>query len=142
MLEKQFHLFFERALRMSGVTGENLIALLESRLDNVVYRMRFAASRAQARQIVTHGHILVNGKRVNIPSYGVKPGDVVEVKEASRKLISIREALSEVSKSGVVSWIELDVDAQKGKYLAYPKAGEVADLADIKEQLVVELYSK
>jgi small subunit ribosomal protein S4 len=104
--------------------------------------MRFAASRAQARQIVTHGHILVNGKRVNIPSYGVKPGDVVEVKESSRKLISIQEALSEVTKSGVVSWIELDIDAQKGKYLASPKKSDVADLADIKEQLVVELYSK
>jgi small subunit ribosomal protein S4 len=142
MLEKQFHLFFERALRMSGVTGENLIALLESRLDNVVYRMRFASSRSQARQIVTHGHILVNGKRVNIPSYEVKPGDVVEVKEGSRKLVSILDSLSEVSKSGVVSWIELDIDAQKGVYLAAPKKGEVADLADIKEQLVVELYSK
>ncbi|MDR3283580.1 MAG: 30S ribosomal protein S4 [Treponema sp.] len=142
MLEKQFHLYFERALRMSGVTGENLVAMLESRLDNVVYRMRFASSRAQARQIVNHGHVLVNGKRVNIPSYGVKPRDVVEIQEKSKKMLPILDALSEVSKSGVVPWIEIDIDAQKGTYLAHPKAGEVADLADIKEQLVVELYSK
>jgi small subunit ribosomal protein S4 len=142
MLEKQFHIFFERALRLPGVTGENLIALLESRLDNVVYRMRFATSRAQARQFVSHGHILVNGKRVNIPSYGVKPGDVIEIKENSKKLVVVLDALSEVTKSGVVPWIELDIDTQKGTYVAYPKRADVADLTDIKEQLVVELYSK
>jgi small subunit ribosomal protein S4 len=142
MLERQFHIFFERALRLSGVTGENLIALLESRLDNVVYRMRFASSRAQARQLVLHGHILVDGKHVNIPSYQVKPGNVISVKEGSKKLVVILDALSEVSKSGVVPWIEMDVDAQKGTYTANPKRAEVVDLTDIKEQLVVELYSK
>jgi small subunit ribosomal protein S4 len=142
MLEKQFHIFFERALRLPGVTGENLIALLESRLDNVVYRMRFATSRAQARQLVNHGHILVNGKKVTIPSYQVKPGNTVCVKEGSKKLVAILDALSEVSKSGVVPWIELDVDAQKGTFKENPKRAEVADLTDIKEQLVVELYSK
>ena len=142
MLEKQFHLFFERALRLSGVTGENLIMLLESRLDNVVYRMRFASSRAQARQLVLHGHILVNGRRVNIPSYQVKPGNEVSVKEGSKKLVVILDSLSDVSKSGVVPWIETDIDAQKGTYLTNPKRAEVADLTDIKEQLVVELYSK
>jgi len=142
MLEKQFHIFFERALRLPGVTGENLIALLESRLDNVVYRMRFATSRAQARQFVSHGHILVNAKRVNIPSYEVKPGDVVEIKENSKKLVAILDALSEVTKSGVVPWIELDIDTQKGTYVSYPKRADVVDLTDIKEQLVVELYSK
>ena len=142
MLEKQFHLFFERALRLSGVTGENLIMLLESRLDNVVYRMRFASSRAQARQLVLHGHILVNGRRVNIPSYQVKPGNEVSVKEGSKKLVVILDSLRDVSKSGVVSWIEMDIDAQKGMYLTNPKRAEVADLTDIKEQLVVELYSK
>jgi small subunit ribosomal protein S4 len=142
MLEKQFHLFFERALRLPGVTGDNLIALLESRLDNVVYRMRFATSRAQARQLVSHGHILVNGKKVNIPSYEVKPSDVVSIKESSKKLVSILDALSEVSKSGVVPWIELDIDAQKGTFVSRPARADVTDLADIKEQLVVELYSK
>ncbi|MDR1786371.1 MAG: 30S ribosomal protein S4 [Spirochaetaceae bacterium] len=142
MLESQFHLFFERALRLPGVTGDNLIALLESRLDNVVYRMRFAASRAQARQLVLHGHILVNGKKVDIPSYQVRKGSVVSVKEKSRKLVCILDALSEVSKSGVVPWVELDIDAQKGTYVAVPARADVTDLADIKEQLVVELYSK
>jgi small subunit ribosomal protein S4 len=142
MLEKQFHLFFERALRMSGVTGENLIALLESRLDNVVYRMRFAVSRAQSRQLVLHGHILVNGKRVDIPSYQVMPGDIVEVAEKSRKLKIVLDALSEIGKSGVVSWITLDINAQRGTYVSVPKKDEVTDLADIKEQLIVELYSK
>jgi small subunit ribosomal protein S4 len=142
MLEKQFHIFFERALRLPGVTGENLIALLESRLDNVVYRMRFASSRAQARQFVSHGHILVNGERVNIPAYQVKPGDVISIKENSKKLVAILESLNEISKSGVVPWIELDIDAQKGTFLNNPKRADVADLTDIKEQLVVELYSK
>ena len=142
MLEKQFHLFFERAQRMSGITGDNLIALLESRLDNVVYRMRFASSRAQARQLVSHGHILVNGKKVNIPSYSVRPGDVIEIRERSKKMISVLDALSEVSKSGIMPWLTVDVDALKGTFTAYPRREEVTDLADVKEQLVVELYSK
>jgi small subunit ribosomal protein S4 len=142
MLEKQFRLFFERALKMSGVTGDNLIGLLESRLDNVVYRMRFATSRAQARQLVGHGHVLVNGKRVNISSYEVKPGDTVEIKEASRKILSILDSLSELTKSGVVPWITVDADVQKGTYVSRPRRDEVADLTDLKEQLVVEYYSK
>lgn len=142
MLEKQFRLFFERALRMPGVTGENLIGLLERRLDNVVFRMHLAANRNQARQIVGHGHILVNGKPVNIPSYLVKPGDVVEVKESSKKLNVIKDSLKEVSKSGSYSWISIDVDALKGTFVSIPHRADVTDLADIKEQLVVELYSK
>lgn len=142
MLEKQFHLTFERAQRMGGVTGENLIKLLECRLDNVVYRMHFAATRSQARQLVSHRHFLVNGKSVNIPSYEVKPGDVIEVREKSKKLTAIMDALSEVSKSGNMPWVSVDVDAQKGTFSAYPRREEVQDLADIKEQLVVELYSK
>lgn len=142
MLEKQFHLTFERALRLPGVTGENLVALLESRLDNVVFRMHYATSRTQARQLVTHGHILVNGKAVNIPSYTVKAGDVVEVKEASKKLAIIQSSLTEVSKSGVSPWITVDVDAVKGTFVSLPRRSDVTDLADIKEQLVVELYSK
>ena len=142
MLEKQFHLTFERAQRMGGVTGENLIKLLECRLDNVVYRMHFASTRSQARQLVSHRHFLVNGKSVNIPSYEVKPGDVIEVREKSKKLTAIMDALGEVSKSGNMPWVSVDVDAQKGTFSAYPRREEVLDLADIKEQLVVELYSK
>lgn len=142
MLEKQFHLTFERAQRMGGVTGENLIKLLECRLDNVVYRMHFATTRSQARQLVSHRHFLVNGKSVNIPSYEVKPGDVIEVREKSKKLTAIMDALNEVSKSGNMPWVSVDVDAQKGTFSAYPRREEVLDLADIKEQLVVELYSK
>ena len=142
MLEKQFHLTFDDAHRMPGITGENLIKLLECRFDNVVYRMHFATSRNQARQLVSHGHFLVNGKKVNIPSYRIKPGDVIEVKEASKKVVTILEALKEVNKSGNYPWINLDIDAQKGTFVAYPERAEVTDLADIKEQLVVELYSK
>ena len=142
MLEKQFHLTFEKALRMPGVTGENLIRLLESRLDNIVYRMHFSVNRNQSRQLVLHGHILVNGRKVTIPSYEVKPGDVIEVKEKSKKLIVVQDGLTEISKSGTMSWITVDVDAAKGTFTQYPQRTEVTDLADIKEQLVVELYSK
>ena len=142
MLEKQFRIFFDRAQRMPGITGENLIALLESRLDNVVFRMHFAVNRNQARQIVQHGHIRVNGKPVNIPSYIVKPGDTVEIKESSKKLNVVKEALKEISKSGVYPWLTVDEDAVKGTFVSVPRGADVTDLADIKEQLVVELYSK
>ena len=142
MLEKQFRIFFDRAQRMPGITGENLIALLESRLDNVVFRMHFAVNRNQARQIVQHGHIRVNGKPVNIPSYIVKPGDTVEIKESSKKLNVVKEALKEISKSGVSPWLTVDEDALKGTFVSVPRGADVTDLADIKEQLVVELYSK
>jgi small subunit ribosomal protein S4 len=142
MQERQFSLFFERALRMPGITGENLFALLERRLDNVVYRMRFAASRSQARQIVLHGHVMVNGKRVNIPSYLVRQEDTIEIEEASRNLIIIKDALKEFGKSGVMPWLHLDPDGMKGKFLAVPRRSEITDLGDIKEQMIVELYSK
>ena len=142
MLEKQFRLFFDRAQRMPGITGENLIALLERRLDNVVFRMHFAVNRNQARQIVQHGHVRVNGKPVNIPSYLVKPGDTVEIKESSKKLGVVKEALKEISKSGVYPWLSVDEDAVKGTFVSVPRGADVTDLVDIKEQLVVELYSK
>lgn len=142
MLEKQFRLTFERALRMPGVTGENFIQLLERRLDNVVYRLHFAVSRAQARQLVLHRHVTVNGKIVNIPSYEVKPGDAIEIKEKSKKVPAIQNALSEVSKSGNMPYVTVDVDAVKGTFVALPKRDEVTDLVDVKEQLVVEFYSK
>ncbi|AEF81657.1 30S ribosomal protein S4 [Leadbettera azotonutricia] len=142
MQEKQFSLFFERALRMPGITGENLFALLERRLDNVVYRMRFAVSRSQARQIVLHGHVTVNGKRVDVPSYLVKAEDTIEIEESSKGLIIIKDALKEFGKSGVMPWLQLDPDAMKGKFLAVPRRGDITDLGDIKEQMIVELYSK
>jgi small subunit ribosomal protein S4 len=127
---------------MPGITGENLFALLERRLDNVVYRLRFAVSRSQARQIVLHGHVRVNGKRVNIPSYLVRPEDVVEIEESSKNLVIIKEALREFGKSGLMPWLNLDPDAMKGKFLAVPRRNDITDLADIKEQIIVEYYSK
>jgi len=142
MQEKQFSLFFERALRMSGITGENLFALLERRLDNVVYRLRFAVSRSQARQIVLHGHVKVNGKRVNIPSFLVRPEDIIEIEEGSKNLVVIKEALREFGKSGLMPWLNLDPDAMKGKFLVVPRRSDITDLADIKEQMIVEFYSK
>ncbi|MCR5436331.1 MAG: 30S ribosomal protein S4 [Treponema sp.] len=142
LLEKQFRLTYDNASRMSGVTGENFIRLLERRLDNVVYRMHFAVSRNQSRQLVRHGHVLVNGKSVNIPAYEVKAGDVIEIKEKSKRLSLVQEALNEISKSGNMPWLTVDVDAVKGTYAADPRRDEITDLADIKEQLVVEFYSK
>jgi small subunit ribosomal protein S4 len=142
MQEKQFSLFFERALRMSGITGENLFVLLEKRLDNVVYRLRFASSRSQARQVVLHGHVLVNGKRVTIPSYLVKPEDEISIGESSKNMVIIKDSLKEFGKSGVMPWLSLDPDAMKGKFLAAPRRSDITDLGDIKEQMIVELYSK
>ncbi|MDR0376613.1 MAG: 30S ribosomal protein S4 [Spirochaetaceae bacterium] len=142
MQEKQFLLFFERALRMPGITGENLFMLLERRLDNVVYRLRFAVSRSQARQLVLHGHVMVNGRRVNIPSFLVRPEDIIEIKEPSKNLVVIKEALREFGKSGVMPWLHLDPDGMKGKFLAVPQRNDITDLSDIKEQMIVEYYSK
>ena len=142
MQERQFSLFFERAVRMAGITGELLFVLLERRLDNVVYRLRFASSRSQARQIVLHGHVEVNGKRVNIPSFLVKPEDVISIREGSKSLVIIKEALKEFGKSGVMPWLQLDPDQMKGVFLAAPRRSDITDLADIKEQMIVEYYSK
>jgi small subunit ribosomal protein S4 len=142
MQEKQFGLFFERALRMTGITGENLFVLLERRLDNVVYRLRFASSRSQARQIVLHGHVLVNGKRVNVPSFLVRPEDAIEIAESGKNMVVIKDALKEFGKSGVMPWLQLDPDGMKGKFLAAPRRSDITDLGDIKEQMIVELYSK
>jgi len=142
MQEKQFHLFFERGLRMTGITGENLFVLLERRLDNVVYRLRFASSRSQARQIVSHGHILVNGRRVNIPSYLVKINDEISIAEKSRSLTLVKDALKEYGKSGVMPWLSLDPDAMKGKFMITPQRSDITDLGDIKEQMIIEFYSK
>jgi len=142
LMEAQFHNTFEKALRMPGKTGENLFGLLERRLDTVVMRMRFAASRAQARQLILHGHIAVNGKRVDVPSFSVKPGDQVAVYGSSKKLAIFKEALEEFGRSGVMPWLEVDPDAMVGKFNAVPHRQDITDMSDIREQLVVELYSK
>ncbi|HUW41962.1 MAG TPA: 30S ribosomal protein S4 [Rectinemataceae bacterium] len=142
LLETQFRNTFEKALRMPGKTGENLFGLLERRLDTVVYRLRFSSSRAQARQLVLHGHIAVNGKRVNVPSYIVKAGDQIAVHASSKKLGLIKDALQEFGRSGVMPWLEVDPDNMAGKFCAIPHRQDITDMADIREQLVVELYSK
>jgi len=142
MLEKQFSLFFKRALRMPGITGENLFVLLERRLDNVVYRLRFASSRTQARQLVLHGHVLVNGRKITIPSYIVNPENEISIVEKSKNMTVIKDSLREFGKSGVMPWLSLDPDAMKGKFLASPRRSDITDLADIKEQMIIELYSK
>ena len=138
--EKQFHLFFERAERQRGVTGTNLLVLLERRLDNVVYRLGFANSRAQGRQFVLHNHFLVNGKKVNIPSFLVKVGDSVEVKEKSRKVAAIADSLEAVVRRGIPQWLELEKDKSKGLVNGFPVREDLT--MPIQEQLIVELYSK
>jgi small subunit ribosomal protein S4 len=142
LLETQFRNAFEKALSMPGKTGENLFILLERRLDNVVFRMHLATSRAQARQLVNHGHISVNGKRVDIASYLVKTGDSVAVIGAAKKLELIKNALQEVGKSGTMPWVEINPDEMVGRLAAYPHRQDITDMLDIREQLVVELYSK
>jgi small subunit ribosomal protein S4 len=138
--EKQFHLFFERAERYRGITGTNLLVLLERRLDNVVYRLGFANSRAQGRQFVLHNHFLVNGKRVNIPSFLVKKGDAIEVKEKSRKVSAISDSLEAVVRRGIPQWLELEKENNKGIVNGFPVREDLT--MPIQEQLIVELYSK
>lgn len=140
VLEKQFHGYFNKARKMNGVTGENLMIILESRLDNVVFRLGFARTRKEARQSVRHGHFTVNGKRVDIPSYRVRPGDLVSVRPKSKELLVIKSAL--VSNEGrlVPAWLEVDIEKLQGSVLSLPERDQI-DL-DIHEQLIVELYSK
>lgn len=140
VLEKQFHHYFDRARKMNGITGENLLILLESRLDNVVFRLGFARTRKEARQTVRHGHFTVNGRRVDIPSYQVKPGDVVAVGEKFRDLLPIKEALISSERFEVPGWLEVDIEKLSGNVLAMPVREQIS--GDIKEQLIVELYSK
>jgi len=140
MMEGQFRHFFEKAERAKGVAGENLLVFLERRLDNVVYRMGFASSRSQARQIVRHNHMLVNDKMVNVPSFLVKEGDVLTVKEKSRKIETINDSLEAVVRRGLPTWIELDKDNYKAKVKSLPSREEIT--MPIHEQLIVELYSK
>jgi small subunit ribosomal protein S4 len=138
--ERQFRNIFERVLKEPGVTGEALLVALESRLDNLVYRMGFAASRAQARQLVRHRHILVNGRVVDIPSYRVIPGNEVKVADASRELVQIKAALEQASRGQPVSWIQVDSDKVLGRMTERPTRDAIPIAAQ--EQLIVELYSK
>jgi small subunit ribosomal protein S4 len=140
VLESQFRDYFEKANKMSGMTGENLLALLETRLDNVVYRLGFAMSRAEARQLVRHGHFTVNGKKVNIPSFLVKTGDVIELKDASRSLDKIKGSLEANASRVIPKWLDFDKNKAIAKVIAAP-AREDIDLP-IEEHLIVELYSK
>ena len=141
VLERQFRGYFEKAERMKGITGDNLLQLLERRLDNVVQRMGFAGSKKEARQLVRHCHLLVNGRKVNIPSYLLKAGDVVELREKSRGISQIQHTLAAVEKRGFPTWLEIDKAQFKGKVLALPARDE-STMPTVKEQLVVELYSK
>ena len=141
LLEGQFRAYFKRADRMKGVTGENLLILLERRLDSIVYRLGFATSRNEARQLVRHNHFKVNGRKVNIPSFLVRPGDVVELREKSREVTRVNEALDGVMRRGVPSWLELDRPAFKGSLKSLPVREELTTPA-FQEKLIVELYSK
>ena len=138
--EKQFHLFFERADHQKGITGTNLLVFLERRLDNVVYRLGFVNSRAQGRHFVRHKHFLINGKKVNIPSYLIKIGDVVEVREKSRKIQSLESALDAVVRRGIPQWLDLEKENMKGMVKEFPSREDIT--TPIQEQLIVELYSK
>ena len=140
ILEKQFRGYFAEAERMKGVTGENLLSLLERRLDNIVYRLGFASSRSEARQLVKHSHFSLNGRKANIPSMLVKPGDVVVLREKSRKIAAINESLEGVVRRGIPQWLELEKDAFKGSVKAFPVREDIT--MPIQEQLIVELYSK
>ena len=140
VLEKQFHAYYEKAERKQGITGEILLQELERRLDNVVFRMGFANPRREARQLVNHAHFIVNGKRVNIPSYQVKPGDVVAVSEKSRSTTKFKSLLEENGKKACPKWIEKANDSFEGKIVAMPARDDID--YDVAEHLIVELYSK
>ncbi len=140
LLERQFHNYYQKATMAKGATGLNLLRFLEQRLDNVVYRMGFSATRAEARQLVSHKAILVNGKSVNIPSYSVQVGDVVSIREKSRNQTRIAQALSVAAQIGLPEWVEVDEKGLKGTFKTLPERDQIVQ--DINENLVVELYSK
>jgi small subunit ribosomal protein S4 len=140
VLERQFRKIYAEADRRKGITGNNLLALLESRLETVVHRMGFGASRSEARQVVRHNGILVNGKRVNIPSYVVRPGDTIEVAQGAKSQLRIKAAAEAAESRGIPEWLEVDVKGLKGKFKALPQRSELP--ANINEHLVIELYSK
>jgi small subunit ribosomal protein S4 len=138
--EKYFRNMFKGASKQSGLTGENLLIGLESRLDNVIYRLGFAASRAQSRQLVRHRHVEVNGRPVDIPSYEVKPGDEVRIKEDSRDMVPVQGALESKTRPDTVNWLALDEGTRTGRMLERPSRDEIP--LPVQEQLIVELYSK
>jgi small subunit ribosomal protein S4 len=140
LLERQFRLYFQRAAQQTGITGTSLLRQLELRLDNVVYSLGFAASRAQARQLVRHGHVEVNGRKINIPSYQARKGDVIQIREKSRKNDQIRQAVETASGRGIPAWLELNPEQFRGTVLDIPKREDIR--LPIQEQLIVELYSK
>jgi small subunit ribosomal protein S4 len=140
ILERQFRRYFEKAERKRGITGEVLLQLVESRLDTIVYRMGYAPNRRSARQLIRHGHILVNGREVNLPSYEVKKGNTVEVKQSSKEIPEIVDSISKVEHRGIPSWVEVDAVNLKGKVLNIPSREELQ--LPVQEQLIVELYSK
>ncbi|MAT49593.1 MAG: 30S ribosomal protein S4 [Porticoccaceae bacterium] len=140
VLEKQFRNYYKEAARIKGATGENLLALLESRLDNVVYRMGYASTRAEARQLVSHSAVLVNGKKVNIPSYQVQEGDEVSIRERAKSQLRIQSAVQLSAQRGSVEWVEVDANKLVGVYKRNPDRSELP--AEINENLIVELYSK
>ena len=140
VLERQFRNTYAQAARSKGVTGERLLQLLETRLDNVAYRMGFGASRTEARQVVRHNAILVNGKRVNIPSYYVRPGDVIEVATRAKEHLRIKAAAENTSSRGLPDWLDVDPKALKGTFKALPQRTELS--STINESLIIELYSK
>jgi len=141
VLEGQFRNLYEKAVNQKGITGELMLAMLEKRLDNVMYRMGLATSRPQGRQLVRHGHVTVNGRKVNIPSYHVKPGDVVEIRQSSRDNASILSARDATAHTPSPSWLEVDRDALRARVLQQPKREELVQI-QLNEQLIVELYSK
>jgi small subunit ribosomal protein S4 len=141
VVEKQFRYYYSRANRMRGITGTLLLQLLERRFDNVVYRMGFATSRAQARQLITHGHFILNGHKANIPSIIIRPGDEIEVREKSRKNTFIDESLVSAAAGGkIAGWMDVNADTKRGTFVKIPDREEIP--LDVQEQLIVELYSK
>jgi small subunit ribosomal protein S4 len=139
-MERQFHNTFIKAERMKGITGENLLRILESRLDNSVYRLGFAQSRDQARQLVKHGHFLVNNKPVNIPTYQLRPGDIITVKEQSKKLSVIHESMRKIRDEDMYPWLKLEKAKLEGTFLDWPKRSDIP--SQVQENLIVEFYSK
>jgi len=140
VLEKQFRGYYKRAVKMKGVTGENLLVLLERRLDNIVFRLGFAASRNEARQMISHNHLTINGHKANIPSMLVKPGDLIEVKEKSVKLTRFQEMAEAMDRKTIPSWLDADKGTMKAKMLSLPTREDIT--IPINENLIVELYSK
>lgn len=140
LLEKQFRSYYRKAAQQKGITGENLLRLLEIRFDDVVYRSGFAFSRAEARQLVRHGHFSINGRRVNIPSYRMKPGEVFGLMPGSKRADRVKEASASASKAAIPEWLEVDAKNMTGKVKDYPTREQIS--MPVKEQLIVELYSK